>query len=128
MSQLQLETVQWATVPDVDDVSPIGDKDHQVLSELREVILKHGYADRFGVALLHKHFDLAEDEVLMETTDVEARVSTLHVERLSSQGPGRVLETLWKFARDGGARGVIVCVNRCHYDRGHKMRHHREGR
>jgi hypothetical protein len=28
---------------------------------------------RFGIALLHSHFELADDEMLLETTDVEKR-------------------------------------------------------
>jgi len=91
------------------------------------VLLRHDCLDRFGVALLHKHFEPADNEVLVETTDVEARTSTLSVEQRTDH-KGRLLETQWRFATGDSPRDVTVCVNRCHYDRGHKTRHHREGR
>ena len=124
---VHIETVQWSSLPDIDDVEPISEKDHAVLDELRAVLVKHGFTSRFGVALLHKHFELADDEVLMETTDVDARMSTLSVEKRSAR-PERTIETLWRFATKELPDAVTVCVNRCHYDSGHKMRHHREGR
>ncbi|TKA65910.1 hypothetical protein B0A55_10495 [Friedmanniomyces simplex] len=37
---------------------------------IRDVFLKHGMHDRYGVSLLHKHFDLAPNERLVEYHDV----------------------------------------------------------
>lgn len=45
------------------------DMDHQLnsegaacLAELREVLGKHDRLNRFGITLIHKHFELSEDE------------------------------------------------------------------
>src|ERR1044071_1748291 len=99
MEKVVLETVQYSSLMDIDEVEPLGDRDHEVLTELREVLRKHGATDRFGVCLLHKHFDLNEDEVLMETSDAFARVSTLAVAPRNSR-QGRSIETMWKFSTD----------------------------
>tara|TARA_R110000823_G_C15886413_1_gene495580 strand:- start:983 stop:1357 length:375 start_codon:yes stop_codon:yes gene_type:complete len=123
MSKLNLETVQWSSLKDIDEVEPINDKDHEVLSELKEILLKHGYINRFGVTLLHRHFDIAQDEIIMENTDTEARVSVLSVEK--DCGGQSTIETMWKFA--DGPHAVTQCVLRCHYFLGHKQRHKREG-
>jgi hypothetical protein len=47
--------------------------DAACLEEIRLVLTKYGNLDRFGIALLHSHFQVAEDEMMLETTDVEQR-------------------------------------------------------
>ena len=125
MSQLILETVQWSSLPDIDKVEPIGEKDRQVLDEIRDIILRHGREGRFGVCLLHKHFELADNEIAVEYTDVEKRTSTVVVEDKKSDGDH--IETVWRFKIDGPV-AVTVCEQRCHYDRGHKSVHVKVGR
>jgi hypothetical protein len=123
MEKITLETVQWSKLKEIDTVEPISDKDHVVLTEIREILTKYQYTDRFGVCLLHKHFDVGEDEVLMETTNMDRRVSTIAVEKAGDHR--NTIETMWKF----GLREeeITKCVLRCHYWLGHKQRHHTEG-
>ena len=123
MNALKLETVQWLSLKDIDDVEPIGENDYAVLSELNQILLKHGYTDRFGVCLLHRHFDISHDEILMENTDVDARVSVLSVEK--DDDNSNTIEPMWRFSNDPQA--VTKCMLRCHYDSGHKAVHRREG-
>jgi|SRR4029079_1557069 len=73
MSQIVLETMQWAELDHIADVRPIDDSDAECLEDVRLVLAKHGCLERFGIALLHNHFELAEDEMMLETTDVERR-------------------------------------------------------
>ncbi len=122
MEKITLETVQWATLKDIDDIEPLSDRDHAVLADIRAVLMKHQYTNRFGVCLLHKHFTVGADEILMETTDTETRVSTVAVEKAGDHR--NTIETMWKF----GMRGeeITKCVQRCHYWLGHKLRHHVE--
>ncbi|GGB25340.1 hypothetical protein GCM10011505_03190 [Tistrella bauzanensis] len=70
---LQISAVQWSSLDHIADVRPIDDTDASCLMEIRAVLEKHRCLERFGVALLHNHFDLAEDEILLETTDVNTR-------------------------------------------------------
>lgn len=39
------------------------------LDKIGRVLHKHGCADEIGIALLHRHFDLADDEVLVEKVE-----------------------------------------------------------
>src|SRR5260370_30601829 len=72
MSQsVVLNPLQWSSLQDIDDVRPIDDSDAACLEEVRLVLAKHRNLDRFGIALLHSHFQVAEDEMMLETTDVE---------------------------------------------------------
>jgi hypothetical protein len=73
MHHLVLQPLQWNTLRDIDAVKPIDASDAECLEELRRVLEKHNRLDRFGVALLHRHFDVADDELLLETTDVSRR-------------------------------------------------------
>ncbi|WP_343633426.1 hypothetical protein [Roseateles sp.] len=78
MNQVVVTAMQWSEVPDITDINPQLDAaDAACLAGLREVLLAHGKLDRFGVNLLHKHFELSDDEFLIETIDVERRVLTV---------------------------------------------------
>lgn len=124
MEQVVLETVQWSALEDIEDVEPISNKDYQVLAELRAVLAKHNYFNRFGVCLLHRHFELAPDEILMENTDTSARVSTLHVQK--NDVAGKSIETMWRFS--SSRTEVTVCEQKCHYQDGHRTVHVKVGR
>ena len=68
-----VESMQWNTLQHIADVKPIDDSDAACLEEVRQVLLKHGQTARLGISLLHSHFDLSDDEMLLETTDLEKR-------------------------------------------------------
>lgn len=122
--KIELKTIQWQELPDINDVEQISSKDYAVLEELRTVLVRHGYTDRFGVTLLHKHFDLNDDEVLMERTDEVARVSTLSVETRKNSSK-TTIETMWKFGNT--IVGATVCKQMCDYNKGHKLVHKKVG-
>ena len=125
MGKLVLETVQHSKLYDIDDVEPISDKDYEVLEEIRKILAKHEYTNRFGVTLLHKHFDISDDEVLMETTDEVARTSVVKAQKADGSEKINSIETMWKFGND--VEAVTKCVQVCHYFLGHKLRHKKVG-
>jgi hypothetical protein len=125
MEQITLEPIQWTTLPDIDDVAPINDNDHAVLQEIRQVLQKHGYMERFGVCLLHRHFDLKEDECLMEYTDTENKTQTLVVEKKLAPSADKI-ETMWRFSHH--LPEVTLCEKQCSYSSGHKQVHVKVGR
>jgi hypothetical protein len=61
----------------IDDAEPLSEKDKQLADDLIAVLRRHNALDRFGITLLHEHFPLGDHEVLLETTDCEARVQTI---------------------------------------------------
>jgi len=67
---------QQNTFAELSDVSPLDEGDIRCMNEIFEVLAKHQKTKRFGVSLLHKHFDLAPDEEIVEVTDVAARKMT----------------------------------------------------
>jgi hypothetical protein len=72
-TSVHVSSMQWNRLDHIADVRPIGDEDAACLEEIRSVLEKHGALSRFGVSLLHSHFSLAEDEMLLETTDLVKR-------------------------------------------------------
>lgn len=124
MTTVMLETVLWSSLPDIDDVRPVGSADGEVLEELRQVLLRHNMTDRFGVFLLHKHFDIAAEEVAVEYTDVEERVSRVVVEPKTSSSQERLIQTMWRF-HEGGPDMGTRCVAECVYLKGHRRSHQR---
>lgn len=127
MSQLTLETVQWSSLTDINDVQPLGESDRQILDEIRDVLVRHSGTNRFGVCLLHKHFEVAEDEVAVEYTNAEDRTSTVVVEPLNASADRNHIETVWRFKNDG-PNAVTVCELKCDYNQGHKQVHVKVGR
>lgn len=61
----------------ITEVKPLNEQDKPLMDELYQVLKKHNALERFGITLLHEHFPMAEDEVLIETTDVENRTQIL---------------------------------------------------
>ncbi len=73
MNRVAVSPLQWNSLEHIDDVRPIDDSDAACLEEVRTVLAKHGNLGRFGIALLHSHFQLADDEMMLETTDTKQR-------------------------------------------------------
>jgi hypothetical protein len=124
MSTFQIAPMQWAALPDIADVPRLDESDHACLDEIRTVLLKHHAIGRFGVHLVHKHFDVAPDEVLVEYTDIDARALHCHVEKrqYNVDSAHNRIETMWSFVGEGAAR---VCDQQCVYNQGHANRHYR---
>jgi hypothetical protein len=100
------QVLQYSQLTDIDDISPINSDDLKCLDEVRSVIMKHKRLDRFGVSLLHKHFEVATDEILVETCDPAARVLVTKPVKLENIPVDRQVQTLWRF--DGNS--PMICV------------------
>lgn len=109
-TRLEVAPTQWADLKDIDDVEPINDSDLECMVEVREVLKKHGKRERFGVALLHKHFGMNDDEVLVEETDREARQLT--IKPSTREVLGKTVPTIWMLM-DGDKQVVAYCKNCC---------------
>ncbi len=107
---LEVAPTQWGSLKDIEDVEPINDSDLECLAEVRDVLAKHGKRERFGVALLHKHFDMEEGEVLVEETDKDARELTIRP--MKQDEAGNTVPTIWKLG-DGVCQPLLGCLSRC---------------
>ncbi len=94
----------------IDEILPLSDKDESCLREVREVLRKHGALQRLGVALLHDHFTLASDEVLVEVCNQAKRELTIMPVKQSEMNTANMIETIWRL---DGESGIAQCVQRC---------------
>jgi len=122
MEKIVLEAVQWSSLPKINDITPLDDDDYKVLKEIREVLQRHKRTERFGVCLLHKHFEVASDEIAVEYTDEEQRISRVVVENAADNTAQPHIQTMWKFS-DGTIYAGQICIQKCVYMKGHG-RHH----
>ena len=113
---LVLQPMEWAPLQDIDDVAPVGAADADCLKEVYEVLQRHGKVDRFGVTLLHKHFAMTDDEVLLERTDRATRSLVLQPAKLDSPEISRSVQTSWRLTEDRGAVTNTWCERRCARD------------
>lgn len=130
MKNIMMQPMRWSSIVDIEDVEPMGEKDSDVLKELHGVLKKHGCLERFGIFLLHKHFEMDDGEMVVEYTDIENREQQLVVEKLSPENTSfskSRIETAWKFSTDS-VTSVTVCVLRCYYNNGHRAVHSKEAR
>ena len=72
-STIDMLPVQWSTLSHAPEVSGIGDNDASCMAEIRSILQRYDCLDRFGVNVLHSNFELADDEILLETTDEAKR-------------------------------------------------------
>jgi hypothetical protein len=84
------------------------DSETSVFDEVLAVLKRHGVEKKYGLALLHKHFDLVEDEVLMEYTDLENRTLTTKPVRRSEAAAGNAIETVWSLDSGNAATACVV--------------------
>lgn len=97
--------------PDISAVNPRSEHDAPLFAELAEVLRKHDAIDRFGVVLLHEHFDVHPGECLLETTDVETRTQTIRPVSYQELEGQDYTETSWRLG-DGFVAMRCVCQDR----------------
>ncbi|MGW8552629.1 hypothetical protein [Streptomyces tubercidicus] len=90
------------SLPRFEDAEPLGPQDAEFAKDIKAVLEKHGNLDRFGLVLLHDHFAVDRDEVLVETNDVQAR--TLHVEVEKKAETKHAQPSQWRFVADSGEK------------------------
>lgn len=97
---ISISPVQWSDLKDIDNVEPINSQDAECMQEIRDVLKKHGKLNRFGVALLHSHFKVEEDEILLESSDEEARTLVIQPV-MRSEGMSNNIPTIWQLREEG---------------------------
>jgi hypothetical protein len=120
MTRITISPLHWSHLQDLRDVAPLDDADLACMDELRLVLARHGRLGRFALHLVHKHFDLADDEVLVEYSDPTAREQRFCVEARDSEALRDAIPTTWTLAT---GQPVVACVCAYRADQGHLGRH-----
>ena len=120
MARLTIHPLQWARLPDLSEVAPLDAADLACIAELRKVLARHQRLERFALHLVHKHFELADGEVLVEYSDPHRREQHLRVEARDAPGLRDAIPTTWLL---GAERPLVTCVCAWRDRQGHLGRH-----
>lgn len=97
------------TLPDITEAKPLVSTDKPLVDELVAVLKKHNALDRFGITLLHQHFPISDDEVLVENVDTGARTQLICPMKKDELGSLNYTETSWRLD-SGEPMMACVCV------------------
>jgi hypothetical protein len=95
----------------ISEVEPRSEQDHALFAELAAVLKKYGALNRFGVSLLHRHFEIRPGEVLLESTDIASRTQTIRPVDHTATAADPYIETAWRLG-DGWIAMGCKCVQR----------------
>lgn len=114
MTTINIQPMQWAAIPAMGspELRPFSPEDDaECFRELRDVLKRHGALERFGVFLIHKHFDIAEDEQMTECTDHEGRQLVIEPRRTVDIDLDATMPTNWVFTdTDEVAMAYCTCA------------------
>lgn len=99
-------------LPDVDLVRPVDDSDQACIDAVRAVLREHGALSRFGLTLLHSHFPVHPDEIMVERVDQESR--TLTIAPAKGDTVQSTIETSWRLDHP---EGILACETQCQAER-----------
>lgn len=94
----------------IDDIDRRLPEDDIIFAEVREVLRRHGAETKYGLTLLHKHFDLAEEEVMVEFTDVVSRTQVTKPLKMQDIAAANMIEVTWRLDDE---RCKHVCSRFC---------------
>lgn len=92
-----MNAMTWNDLPLIDDALALDESDSRCLDEIREVLERNGKEKRFGVSLLHHHFQLSDDEVLVEHCDIKKRTLVTAPLKASAISDRYFRPTVWRF-------------------------------
>jgi hypothetical protein len=95
---------------DFGDITPKSAEDDACFAEIRDVLARHGKLERFGLTLLHKHFEVYDDESLVEYSDPMTRTLTLKVVKDADLVNETVVETGWRLDL---SHQIAACGAKC---------------
>lgn len=123
MTPLVVQPTQWSALADIEAVEHgLSQTDIECLNDVRAVLEAHGKLRRFGVSLLHRHFEIAADECLLETVDVQRR--ELFVRPVPKDSLPQAVQTQWRLV---DRSPLQWCEAWCNYSGGthhHGHQHH----
>ena len=115
-------SISLPKLPNIDDTEPMNAEDQECIREVRDVLARHGRLQRFGLTLLHEHFDLASDECLLEFPNKQARTLLIKPVKKSEMVGRQSIETNWRL---DSLDPTVWCMRFCHagpsgtHDRSH---------
>lgn len=93
----------------VNDVTSFNEADVSLFNELFSTLKKYNALNRFGINLLHRHFEVNDDEILVEETDSRARKQLIEPVKVADIPENTLLTTSWRFDLLGNPLAETQC-------------------
>ena len=90
----KLRDSERGPAPPLDTVAPISADDLSCFEEIKAVLERHGKIDRFGITLLHSHFHMSGQEILLEKSNTASRTMVLEPAIIDSSDIS-LIDTQW---------------------------------
>jgi len=108
---------------DIDDTPDPSQEERVQLERLAAFMEREGMTERFGIMLLHNHFEVAEDEELVESCDPKTRKLTIQPinKKELAKIAGGFRDTQWRWDKQAKS---LRCLLRCsNTGQGHSILH-----
>jgi hypothetical protein len=121
MDRVAIEAMQWKPIIDISETEGFTASDAACFAEVRDVLSRYGLLDKYGMSLIHRHFDIEDDECLVEKVDADARTLSVQPMKKADLKPGSTTVTMWRLTT-GEKVAEVGC--QCYVsNRGHEGRH-----
>lgn len=100
---------QTNPLPDLSQVPLFSVSDEKCLADVAEVLKKHRCLDRFGVNLLHQHFSVGDDEVMLETNNPDDRTLRMRPVKVAEIEATHARITSWRLDT-GKPQMACICI------------------
>lgn len=123
MTTVQVQAMQWGDIPYMGSpkLQPFSPDDSECFREIRDVLARHRALKRFGVFLIHKHFDIDDDEEMTECTDQPGRLLTIAPRKKVEIDRDVTIPTNWIFTETEEI--AAACCTCARNDQGHQGYH-----
>lgn len=110
MEVIERKFVDWIAMPNMGEEALHGyvSADRKMFTEVRDVLLRHGAIDLFGLYLIHKHFDISPQEEMVEFVDFERKEVTVRPVNRSELEMANLVPTNWFFDASDEGLGAHV--------------------
>ncbi|MGO9444301.1 MAG: hypothetical protein ACLPXB_05920 [Thiobacillaceae bacterium] len=121
MNKVAIQPMQWKPIIDISETEGFTEVDAACFAEVRDVLSKYGLLDKYGMSLVHRHFDILDDECLVERVDADTRTLSVRPVKQAELQPNATTVTMWRFTQ-GEKVAEVSC--QCYVSaRGHEGRH-----
>jgi len=123
MTAVQIQPMQWGDIPYMgsEELEVFTAEDAACFQDIRDVLVKHDALKRFGMFLIHKHFEVSDDEEMTECTDHAGRTLTILPRKKADIDRSVTIPTNWIFTETEEV--AIACCTCARNSGGHQGFH-----
>jgi hypothetical protein len=109
MQNLVVERLNWEAMPNMGEEALDGysEQDRPMFTRIRDCLVRYNAYEIFGLYLVHKHFDIADDEEMVEHVDFDLSIVEIYPVKRDHLDMSAMVPTNWFFVEGRGSRPVV---------------------